>query len=135
MWKLLLRFASQILRVWLKYTSAPLRKNCPYSELFWSAFSRIWTKYEEILRISPYSVRTRENAHQNNSEYGHFSRSDGLLNPFLVNVLILHPPENTENSSSFWYFRGKKWKYWSEMVQRQNFKSKIETKNHQFMQV
>ena len=27
------------------------------------------------LRISPYSVRMRENVDQNNSEYGHFSHS------------------------------------------------------------
>ena len=49
-----------------------MRKKCPYSELFWSAFSRIWTEYGEVLRISPYSVRMRENADQNNSKYGHF---------------------------------------------------------------
>ena len=49
-----------------------MREKCPYSELFWSVFCRIWTEYEEILRISPYSVRIRENADQNNSEYGHF---------------------------------------------------------------
>ena len=55
-----------------------LRKKCPYSEFFWPAFSQIWTEYGEILRISPYSVRMRENADQNNSEYGHFSRSDSL---------------------------------------------------------
>ena len=48
----------------------------PYSELFWSASSRISTEYREILRISPYSVRMRENADQNNTEYGHFLRSD-----------------------------------------------------------
>ena len=29
----------------------------------------------EIRSISPYSVRMRENADQNNSEYGHFLRS------------------------------------------------------------
>ena len=52
-----------------------LRKKCPYSELFWSAFSRIRTEYGEILRISPYSVRMRVIADQNNSEYRHFSRS------------------------------------------------------------
>ena len=52
-----------------------LRENCPYSELFWSAFSRIWTEYGEVLHISPYSVRTQENANQNNSEYGRFLRS------------------------------------------------------------
>ena len=56
-----------------------LRKKCPYSELFWSAFSRTWTEYGEILRISPYSVRMRENADQNNSENGHFSRSEDKL--------------------------------------------------------
>ena len=47
--------------------SQALRKKCPYSELFCSAFSRIQS-------ISPYSVRMRENTDKNNSEYGHFSR-------------------------------------------------------------
>ena len=51
-----------------------LRKKCPYSELFWSVFFRIWAEYGEILRISPYSVRMRENTDQNNSEYGHFTQ-------------------------------------------------------------
>ena len=37
-------------------------KKCPDSKLFWSAFSRIWTEYGKILRISPYSVRMQENA-------------------------------------------------------------------------
>ena len=53
----------------------PLREKSPYSELFWSAFPGMWTEYEEALRISPYSVRMRENADQNNSEYGRFLRS------------------------------------------------------------
>ena len=57
------------------YRKITLRKKCPYSELFWSAFSRIRTEYGEILRISPYSVRMRGSSDQNNSEYGHFSRS------------------------------------------------------------
>ena len=51
-----------------------MRKKCPYLELFLSAFSPISTEYEEVLRISPYSVRMRENADQNISEYGHFLR-------------------------------------------------------------
>ena len=51
-----------------------MRKKYPYSELFWSAFSRMWTEYGEALRISPYSVRMRKNADQKNSEYGHFLR-------------------------------------------------------------
>ena len=37
----------------------------PYLELFWSVFSRIWTEYGEMLRISPYSVRMWENTDQN----------------------------------------------------------------------
>ena len=49
-----------------------LRKKCPYSELFWSVLPRIWTEYREIPRISPYSVRMRENTDLNNFEYGHF---------------------------------------------------------------
>ena len=60
-------------RISVKWPS--LCKKCPYSELFRSLFSRIRTEYGEIRSISPYWVRMRENADQNNSEYGHFSRS------------------------------------------------------------
>ena len=56
-----------------------LREKCPYSEFFWSAFSRIQTECGEIRSISPYSVRLRENTDQKISEYGHFSRSVRLL--------------------------------------------------------
>ena len=52
-----------------------LREKCLYSEIFWSVFSRIWSEYGEILRISPSSVRMRENMDQKNSEHRHFSRS------------------------------------------------------------
>ena len=45
-------------------------------ELFWPVFSHTQTEYGEILRISPYSVRMRENKDQKNSEYGRFSRSE-----------------------------------------------------------
>ena len=51
-----------------------LREKSSYSKLFWSAFSRIQTKYEKILRISTYTVRMRENADQNNSKHGYFLR-------------------------------------------------------------
>ena len=56
-----------------------MREKCLYSKLFWSIFSRIRTEYEEILRLSPYSVRMRENMDQNNFEYGQFLRSEGVL--------------------------------------------------------
>ena len=59
-----------------------LRKKCPYSELCWSAFSRIRTEYVDILRIFPYAVGMQENANQNNSEYGHFLRSERWLLKF-----------------------------------------------------
>ena len=48
---------------------------CPYSEIFWSVFSRIRAEYGEIPPISQYSVQMRENTDQNNSEYRHFLRS------------------------------------------------------------
>ena len=64
--------------IFIALSTNALRKKCPYSELFWSTFSHIWTEYGEIRSISPYSVQMRENADQNNYEYGHFSRSDGL---------------------------------------------------------
>ena len=61
----------------LQIAKATLRKKCPYSELFWSVFSRIRTE-GEILRISSYSVRKREKTEQNNSEYEHVLRSAEL---------------------------------------------------------
>ena len=42
-----------------KYNGLSLRNKCPYSELFWSTFSRIRTEYGEILRISCGKMRTR----------------------------------------------------------------------------
>ena len=39
-------------------------KSVQIRSFFWSVFSRIWTEYGEILRISPYSVRMRENTVQ-----------------------------------------------------------------------
>ena len=66
----------------------PLCKKCPYSELFWLAFSRILTEYGEILRISLYSVLMRENADQNNSEYGHSLRSDNLFIYLFIYLFI-----------------------------------------------
>ena len=45
-------------------------KKCPYSEFFMSVFSSISTVYGEILCISPYSVRMRENTDHKKSEYG-----------------------------------------------------------------
>ena len=65
----------------------PLRKNRPYSELFWSAFSRIQTEYEEIRSISPYSVRMLENSDQNNSNFflTFFMQCTSPIQPFKLN--------------------------------------------------
>ena len=46
------------------------RKKCPYLEFFWPVFSRTLTEYRNILRISPYSVRMRENMDRKGSKYG-----------------------------------------------------------------
>ena len=40
-------------------------------------------EYREVHRIFPYSVWMQENADQNNSEYGHFFRSE-----FVINTLV-----------------------------------------------
>ena len=55
-----------------------LLKKRPYSELFWSVFPRIRTEYGEIGSMSSYSIGMRENTDENNSEYGHFLRSESL---------------------------------------------------------
>ena len=39
-------------------------KSAQIQSFFWSVSSRIWTEYGEIRRISPYSVRMRENTDQ-----------------------------------------------------------------------
>ena len=46
----------------------PLRKKCPYSKLFWSAFSCIRTECGEIRNIPLYSVLMWGNTDQNNSK-------------------------------------------------------------------
>ena len=58
--------------IWKKNSKWTLCEKCPYSEFFWSVFSRIRTEYGEKRSIS---VQMRENTNQKNSEYGHFSRS------------------------------------------------------------
>ena len=59
-----------------------LREKCPYSEFFWSVFSRIWTEYGEILHSSPCFFRIWENTDSKKSEYGHFSRSGKVSSEF-----------------------------------------------------
>ena len=56
-----------------------MREECPYSEYFWSVFSRIRTEYGEIVRISPYSVQMWENMDQKESQYGGFLRSVSFM--------------------------------------------------------
>ena len=50
-------------------------------------FPRIRTAYGKIQSISQYSVRTRENTDQENSEYGHFSHNG--YNPLFQNVIVI----------------------------------------------
>ena len=78
--------------------SLTLREKCPYSEFFWSVFSRIRTEYDEILYPNsvqiPYSVQMQEDTDQKNSKYGHFLRSDIWrfhyhYHKYLEKVLIL----------------------------------------------
>ena len=49
------------------------------SELQKLTYNKFYGECGEIWSIFPYSVRMRENAHQNNSGYGHFSSSETFL--------------------------------------------------------
>ena len=51
---------TDILKGFTGFLQVTMLEKCPYSKFFWFVFSRIWTKYGEIFRISPYSVRIRE---------------------------------------------------------------------------
>ena len=85
--------------------------------VFWSVFSRMWTEYEQILRICPFSVRIRENTDHRNSGYGYFSRNDNdsknrmvekILKKFIVVILIFFSCKST-----FWMVSAKtKTKYY-----------------------
>ena len=65
----------------------PLRKMFLYSELFWSVFSCIWTGYNKIRSISPYSIGMWENTDQNYFEYRHFLRSGRT--PIIFHSLLI----------------------------------------------
>ena len=41
-----------------------MHEKCPNTEIFWYVFSRIWTKYGDLFRKSPYSVQMQENTDQ-----------------------------------------------------------------------
>ena len=44
-----------LLSLKLKPCSKTLREKCPYSELFWSVLSCIWTEFGKIHRITPHT--------------------------------------------------------------------------------
>ena len=82
-YEILLVFYEIFLLNCYKTTEQSLREKCSYSGLFWSVFSRV--------RISSYSVRMWENADQNNSEYGHFLRSEllGISSEGNISTLVV----------------------------------------------
>ena len=92
----LVTFTGEVLKGKLHFFVQWLREKCPYSEFFCSIFSHIWTEYEKTRSISPYSVQIQENMDQENSQYGHFLRSDmvfsktfnGVLNSFCLFYLF-----------------------------------------------
>ena len=71
-WHILLYVRNRQLKVWV--SASHCVKSVQIRSYFWSVFSRIWTEYGEIQRISPYSVRMPENV-DHNSVFGHFSCS------------------------------------------------------------
>ena len=83
------------------YFTYSLREKCPYSECFWSVFSRIRTEYGEIRSISFYSVWMRENTDQENSEYRNFSRTELLILIWKLVIVSL--------AITLLQFSGRKW--------------------------
>ena len=65
-----------------------LRKKCPYSELFWSTFSRIRTEYGEIVYYLYVLNPNTRKCGLDNSEYGHFLRSNFQDIIFYMNMGI-----------------------------------------------
>ena len=64
----------------LKQKSSVIADQGPHTIWHWANMTGSQTVFfgvflVHILRISPYSVRIRENKYQKNSKYGHFSRS------------------------------------------------------------
>ena len=82
-------------------TEHTLRKKCPYSEFFWSAFSRIWTENWDFQSEIPYSVGMCENVDQKNCEYGHFSRNDRNTKHRHILSTSIHTYSSSSDIKSF----------------------------------
>ena len=76
----------------------PLHEKCPYSEFFWSVFSRTRTAYGDLLWISPYSIQMRENEDQKNVGTGHF-----LRNPDFMWNLTWYSNFNSKTRKKRWF--------------------------------
>ena len=91
----------------------PLRR---IRSFFWTVFFRIRTEYEEIVRITLYSVRMQENTDQKNSEYGHFSRSEKIrrrlwIRSHLLKKLLAKSLFFCEGCSLYLLLFVHKWRY------------------------
>ena len=76
-----------------------LRGKCPYSEFFWSLFSRIRTEYGEIQSISVFSPNAGKYRPEKLYEYEHFSHSvtffRNLFSPPKFNSFVNDSPINS----------------------------------------
>ena len=89
-----------------------LRKKCPYSELFWSPFFLHFPAFElntEHSIFSPNAGKCGKNGDQNNSEYGHFLRSETSALNLSIGIwkgilyVTSHLPEDLEPSNLTWW--------------------------------
>ena len=88
-----------------KYSKgSPLREKCPDTELFWFEFSRIRTEYGDILRISTYSVRMRENKDQKKLRiWTHFTQCSFVLHSLFKLKVSLYFPVNILWNCCCWF--------------------------------
>ena len=76
-----------------------------YGVFSWSVFSRIWTEYGEILRISPYQSKCGKIQTNKNSVFRHFSRRDFLKTSQLLFKITRRKSMISKFPISIGYFR------------------------------
>ena len=95
----------------------PLRRKCPYSELFWAAYSRICTEYWEIRSISAYSVWMWKNVNQKNSKYGTFHAVYNSEFWHYKAIPIYTSSVSLVKVSIYFWNRAKVWNLWMKPIQ------------------
>ena len=69
-------------------SSVTLREKCPYSEIFWSVFSRIQTEYGEILHIQSECGKIWSRKTPNKSTFYAVSVNGGIFRFLVIQIFL-----------------------------------------------